>query len=110
MDYTPWPAELNEMLIGLKRGSHQEFDESNMNAGNVRRRPKGLPIPTLSGSVTLNEKEWAALSQLNKAPRSFFRIDDSLLSFISEPEMTKTTMVNSETSRTVKINLLVRTG
>ena len=112
-DSVLWPADINWILDSLENSSHQEFIESPPDQGPPHRRPRHSPKPALKGDVKLNEKQWLILEDLSKAPSNLFKArGKTLLSFIKPPFVKKLTISdaaspNSETSRTVEIELLV---
>jgi hypothetical protein len=108
-----WPAEINWILESLEKSSHQEFIENTPDRGPSHRRPRHSPKPALKGEVKLNEKQWLILEGLSKIPANLFKAGEkTLLSFIKPPVVKNLSTSNagapnSETSRTVQIELLV---
>jgi hypothetical protein len=108
-----WPADINWILDSLEDSSHQESIETHPDRGPTHRRPRRSPMRALKGEVKLNEKQWLILEGLFKGSSNLFKAGEkTLLSFIKPPvaknlSISNAGAPNSETSRTVQIELLV---
>ena len=58
-----WPEQLNRALGHLERTTHQDFIETRMDSGHVRRSPKTTPIPIFKGIVSLSRDERVPLDE-----------------------------------------------
>jgi hypothetical protein len=109
-----WPEDLTWVLKALKRTTFQNFKETEMQAGNIRRRPLHPPMEGFSGSVVLNEKDWNALNRLiQSAQISEIIAPDTRqpvkVKFRDEPFVeTKSFKIGGPTTRTVRIQLVVQ--
>ena len=62
-----WPEQLHRVLDHLERTTHQEFIETQMDAGPPRRRPRTSQMPTFEGNALLSHAERTALGKFYAA-------------------------------------------
>ena len=62
-----WPEQLHHVLDRLERTMHQEFAETQMDDGSVRRSAMTSPMSAFKGNVLLSRAERAALDEFYAA-------------------------------------------
>lgn len=110
MEPVAWPASLTWVLDGLETTTHQEFHETKMESGHVRKRAVSPRRAALKGAVRMNTKMWEALKTLSNGPANVFSWGDKRLTFIKPPFL-KTEHFNvkepGKNSVTIEIELFV---
>lgn len=60
-----WPSPLNSILADLHADQFQPSTSTPMNAGNMRQRFTGTPVPQLSGRVEMTGEQWVLIKDCN---------------------------------------------
>lgn len=109
---TPWPAELRWIIERLQPGTHQEMRSFQPDQGPPITSPKGSPVPTLEGAVTVSEKQWEMLQRMPGTlwvamhPRNG---NDVYLKFLDRPHCRRQTISSGMPSyREIEIKLSVQ--
>ncbi|MDP2377813.1 hypothetical protein [Reyranella sp.] len=103
-----WPSSIAWILDELKESTHQNFRETQMDGGNVRRRPISSKVPILTGEVQLDEGAWRTLQTHSDLSAGTFLCGNRQVSFWTAPVvLQKTTRAGrpGETGYVVRIVL-----
>ena len=69
LDILKWPDQISRVLDHLERTTHQDFHETPMDDGSIKRRPVTSPIPVLTGTVSMTAAEKRLLQSFFDAAR-----------------------------------------